>query len=370
MKKICISLAAATLCLLLAACGTARPGLLFNPTVNDRTNAVVDIQDIERSTTEITVDAEVTEPRYFEVVAASTTASTTVVKTPDDEPAAIEYYTVKFVDYDGYSTISVQNVAEGSTASEPPMPEKRGDMVFRGWNKDFSNVRQSMIVKAVYQKEWLTVRFLDADGTVLKIEEVLYGNSASDPYVPDKGEYFFDGWDKAFDKVYTDIDVYATYYKIPTRSYTALPDAYKLLSVKENTLEFDEDEYYRNEHNGVCTLGNVDFAGNIIYGNFSDRLDISGFGFTSFEGKLALKAQSENDENTYEIELFVYVDGVRKYYSKLDMTGVYKEFKVDLVGANTLTIRVVPYVNGKVYDYYLGTPEFIGGLIDAVIYEN
>ena len=367
MKKI-YALAAVLLCLLLVACSTVREGILFSPTVNDRLGAVSDIHNIERSTTEITAGEEMTAPQYFEVVATSTTAAT-VDRTPEKEPV-VEYYTVKFVDYDGYSTISVQNVAEGKAANEPPMPEKRGELVFRGWNKDFSNVKQSMIVRAVYQKEWLTVRFLDADGSLLKEEEVLYGSSATDPYVPDKGEYFFHGWDKPFNNVTTDLDVYATYYKIPQRSYTPLPDAYKLLAVKENTLGLSEKSYYRKEYNGVCTLGGIDYAGNIIYGNFSDTLELSGFGFTSFEGKIALKGQSANNENNYEIELYVYVDGVQTEYIKLDIPGVYKEFKVDLVGAKELTVCVIPYMNGTVYDYHNSNPEFIGGLIDAVIYEN
>ncbi len=369
MKRIYI-FGAAVLCLLLCACSTARSGILFSPTVKDRVTAVSDIVGIERSTTEITDNTDITEPRYFEVVATSTTAPTVTKEPEGAQEPSIEYYTVKFVDYDGYSTISVQNVARGKAANEPPMPKKRGNLVFRGWNKEFSNINQSMIIKAIYTKEWVTVRFLDADGSLIKEEEILYGNKANAPYVPDKGEYFFDGWDKSFDKVTADIDVYATYYKIPTRSYTSVIDAYKLLTLTESKVGNTNGDFYKSFFSGVLTLGNNDYAGNILYGNFSDTLDISGFGFTSFEGKIALKNMPANDQSKYEIELFVYVDGVEKYHTRIDIRGLYKEFNVSLKGAKKLTVKVIPYVDGYVQEFEHGEFEFIGGIVDAVLYEN
>ena len=46
MKKIYI-FGALVLCLLLCACGAARSGIMFSPTVKDRVNAVSDINGIE-----------------------------------------------------------------------------------------------------------------------------------------------------------------------------------------------------------------------------------------------------------------------------------------------------------------------------------
>lgn len=366
MKKIyvfCIIL----LCLSLSACSNVREGILFSPSIKDRTDAVADIQNIERSTTEITDNTEFTEPQYFEVVATSTTAPK-VVTNPKDEPAEnIEYYTVKFVDYDGYSTISVQNVAEGKAANEPPMPDRRGELVFKGWNKDFSNVKQSMIVKAIYQKEWVVVRFFDADGTLLKKEEVIYGGTVSPPYVADKGEYFFDGWDKNIDKVYGDVDLYATYYKIPQRSYFTLPNAYSLVSATKTIPEY---EYYRKEYDGICTLGGEDYVGNIVHGYFGDTFNIKGMKLSSFEGILALTPKGGSDSNTYAVELFIYVDGVLKYNNSVSVNGVYREFKVDIRNAREVTVKLVPYMNGEIYTKTRRGPDFIGGLINAVFYEN
>ena len=48
------------LCLSLSACSNVREGILFSPSIKDRTDAVADIQNIERSTTEITDNTEFT----------------------------------------------------------------------------------------------------------------------------------------------------------------------------------------------------------------------------------------------------------------------------------------------------------------------
>lgn len=380
MKKLYTFLAIASLCLFMIACSGARSRFSFTPTVDDRTAAVIEVTETKRSKTD-TPDTPpaVTSPTYFEVIAARTTAVTTTKSdlptesmptvTTKTDPLK-EQFIVKFVDIDGYSTISVQNIEAGGSAVEPAMPSRRNGTIFLGWDKNFSNIQSSLIIKAIYQKEWLTVRFFDADGTLLKSEEVLYGESAAPPEVSDKDVYIFAGWDKEYTKISRDIDIYATYYAPPQRSFTTLPDAYSLLTVKENTLGLPESAYYRREFNGVCTLGSTDYAGNIIYGNFSDTLDISGFGFKSFEGMLALKQQSANDENTYAINLYIYVDGEQVNYTQVTQTGAYRTFKVDLTGAKTLTVRLEQFVNGQLYYQYYGTPKFIGGLIDAVIYEN
>ncbi|MBQ8836168.1 MAG: InlB B-repeat-containing protein [Clostridia bacterium] len=385
MKKVYALAAVMALCLLLAACTAANGGILFTPTVNDRMNAVVDIDNIERSTIEVTDGTNVTVPQYFEVIAASTTASTTAAslspqnteqsssdKTPSSEetttatePTVSEYYMVKFVDYDGYSMISVQNVAEGSAANEPPMPERRGDLIFRGWDKDFSNIRQSMIVKAIYQKEWLTVRFYDAGGKLLKTEQVAYGESATPPEITAPDGYIFSGWSRAYDNITRDTNVYATYEISPKSNAITLIDAYKLLTVVENTTELSSKNYSRASYDGICTIDGEDYGGNILYGNFSDRLELSGYGFTTLEGSVGLKTLSSNVNNTeYSLTVLIFVNGLLKFETTVSETGTMKNFSVDLTNAETVTVRLATYVDGE---RYTGT-DFFGGIIDAIIY--
>ena len=56
-----------------------------------------------------------------------------------------------------------------------------------------------------------TVTFKDYDGTVLKTQKVKKGNAATAPADPVRENFTFTGWDKAFDKVTSDLVVTATY---------------------------------------------------------------------------------------------------------------------------------------------------------------
>ena len=374
MKKLYAFLTVASLCFLFAACAVSRQGFNFSPTVTDRGGAVVDINEFTRSTIELPEPEAGTAPTYFEVVAIGTTAITEVENTKKPTPVVVpppppkEYFTVKFVDIDGFSSISVQNVEKGANAVEPPMPDKRDDLIFIGWDKDFTNVKESIIVKAIYQKEWLTVRFIDLDGTVLKSELVFYGEDATPPAVEAPDGYLFSNWSRSYKNITHDIDIYTRYTVKETRSFTRLADAYDILPVTENTLGLPVTAYYRKEHTGVCTIKGTDYAGNILYGNFSDTLNIAGYGFTSFEGFLGMKSLGNNVNNTtYSLNLYIYFDGELEYYTSLTEPDTLKEFSLDLAGVNEITIRLEPYENDSLY--YIDA-EFVGGIIDAVLYEN
>ena len=118
----------------------------------------------DRSYIEVTTEATTVRTEPPEVVFTGTSAPAATTKPPVTE-APKEYYTVKFVDSDGYTMVSLQTVIEGGSATAPTMPEKRGELYFRGWNRDFTDVQRSMIVTAIYEKEIFTVRFIDIDGT-------------------------------------------------------------------------------------------------------------------------------------------------------------------------------------------------------------
>ncbi|MBQ5390440.1 MAG: InlB B-repeat-containing protein [Clostridia bacterium] len=214
MKKAYTLFAISSFCLLLFSCNSVRQPISFTPTITDRTAAVVDIVETERSKIDLPETGAVTQPQYFEVVATGTTAQTTK-KQPTETEAPKEYFTVKFVDTDGYTSISVQTVVEGGSAVAPQMPGTRGELVFRGWDKPYNDIRRGTIVKAIYQKEFLTVNFYDNNGALLKTEQVRYGESATPPEMPNKEGYLFDGWNKIFSSVTDDMDIYATYYALP-----------------------------------------------------------------------------------------------------------------------------------------------------------
>ncbi len=366
MKKLYFFLAMSFLCLFLVACAGARGRLFTPPEIIARDGAVAEVVSTKRSKIEMPeVTAASTAPQYFEVVAVGTTAATTTQKEPEVTTEPKEYFIVKFVDTDGYTAISVQTVEKGKDAVPPVMPQTRGNLVFRGWNRDYTNIQSGRVVGAIYQKEWLNVRFFDADGTLLSSEMVRYGESATAPEVEDRGEFLFDGWSVLFGNVTEDLDVYATYYAVPKRSFTPLISLYSLLDVAENSLGIPEAAYYRKEHAGVLTVGKHEYAGNILYGNFCDTLPIAGYGFTEFAGTLAIRSDLPKD-HTYALRLILSVNGKEVYSGTLTGAGT-KSFSVSLADAETLTVYLEPTVDGALY---YGDVSFFGGIANAVLYEN
>lgn len=368
MKKLYGFLALAFLCTALVACAGARGRVLPELSAVDRTAAVIDVVETERSKMELPeTDAVTTEPQYYEVVAAGTTAQTTTAKKPPEPEKVQEYFTVKFVDTDGYTAISVQTVMEGEDAVPPVMPKSRGDLIFRGWDRDYTDIRGGRIIKAIYQKEWLTVRFYDMDATLVSEQKVRYGESATAPEMKDKGNFLFDGWNALFQSVTEDMNIYALYYQPEQKLQTKLVDVYSLLDVAQNSLGIPTAAYYRGVHNSLVTIGKKEFAGNVLYGNFCDTYPIEGYGFTTLAGTLILRGDPMHTDKSYSLRLYVEVDGKQVYHTELTGTNTTRNFSVDVTGAKNLTVRLEPYVDGAIY--YVN-PVFIGGLADTVLYQN
>ena len=101
-------------------------------------------------------------------------------------------YTVRFVDYDG-TELSVQTILHGEAAELPASPAREG-YTFVGWSGDVSTVTGDMTVTALYAVKTCTVFFTDWDGTVLKTQEVSYGEDAEAPQAPSREGYTFTGW--------------------------------------------------------------------------------------------------------------------------------------------------------------------------------
>lgn len=123
-------------------------------------------------------------------------------------------YTVKFYDNSG-KVISEEKVEEGKAATAPKAPEVPG-FSFDGWDKDFSNVTSDLEVNPVYKNLWFVV-FKGFDGVELKQDIVLDGSKATAPDAPVVEGYTFVKWDKDFDNVTKDIVVSAVYEKNVTK---------------------------------------------------------------------------------------------------------------------------------------------------------
>ena len=123
---------------------------------------------------------------------------------------AINTYTVKFVDHDG-TVLKAETVNYGGAATAPADPTREG-YTFTGWDKAFNNVTEDLTVTAQYTINTYTVKFVDHDGTELKVETVNYGEAATAPADPTREGYTFTGWDPAdFSNITADLTVTAQY---------------------------------------------------------------------------------------------------------------------------------------------------------------
>lgn len=129
----------------------------------------------------------------------------------------VDTFTVTFKD--GEKVLETQTVEYEAAATAPDTarlspPE---GMHFAKWDKDFSKVTEDIEVSAVYEINFYTVIFKNGE-TTLKIEKVKHGDSATPPNnPPDTPTAKFVGWDESFDNVTSDLIVNA---KFETKKFT------------------------------------------------------------------------------------------------------------------------------------------------------
>ena len=121
-------------------------------------------------------------------------------------------YTVIFKDWDG-TVLNTQQVVEGASATAPTNPTRVG-YNFTGWDVDFTNITANITITAQYSIKTYVVIFKDDDGTTLNRQNVNHGSAAIAPSDPSKGGYTFIGWDIDFSNVTNDLIVTAQYEKI------------------------------------------------------------------------------------------------------------------------------------------------------------
>lgn len=89
---------------------------------------------------------------------------------------AVKTCTVFFTDWDG-TALKTQEVNYGEAAEAPQAPSREG-YTFTGWSGDYTNVTESRILMAQYERLSFTVRFVDYDGTELSSQSVFWGEAA------------------------------------------------------------------------------------------------------------------------------------------------------------------------------------------------
>lgn len=116
---------------------------------------------------------------------------------------------VQFLDWNGI-ILSSANVTIGTAATAPADPTRTG-YTFIGWDKDFSNITEDLVVTAQYKINRYEVIFKDWDETILKSDSVDYNTAATAPANPLREGHEFIGWDKDFSHVSSDMVINARY---------------------------------------------------------------------------------------------------------------------------------------------------------------
>ena len=157
---------------------------------------------------------------------------TNCLKNPSAYSQYYVYYTVNFTS-DG-TTLKSQSVRRGSAASAPATPSKV-QHTFNGWDRGFSNVQSNLTVQAVWIRSQ-QVTFLDYNGTTLKQQFVAQGGSATPPSVQARYGYEFTGWNGSYTDVWQDVTVMATYQPLvyQVTFFYSNGDVYQTMSVPFN----------------------------------------------------------------------------------------------------------------------------------------
>lgn len=121
----------------------------------------------------------------------------------------IKTFTVRFVDYDN-TILKEQTVEYGEDAQAPNNPTRTG-YGFTGWDKEFTNVKQDLTVKAEYQINVYKVKFLDKEGNVLSEQNVNHGENANAPQAPDVVGFVFKEWNKAYTNITENVTIEPVY---------------------------------------------------------------------------------------------------------------------------------------------------------------
>lgn len=138
-----------------------------------------------------------------------------------------DLYMVKYFNDDAF--LGFEFVSKFSDAKKvfdiPNIDIEDGRKVFKGWDKDTTNIQSNMDVHAIYDIEYKNVvNFHDANGNILKTYKVYSGESVRyDGPTPTRADtkignitykYSFTSWDKSTDNVTSNMDIYPNFYSV------------------------------------------------------------------------------------------------------------------------------------------------------------
>ena len=153
--------------------------------------------------------------------------------------------------------LGTETVPYGQAAKEPYHPQKPQTAeyyyVFKGWNNDLSHIEKDTMAKAVFEERQRSfiVRFFHEEGTLLREENVLYGQAAQEPEPPIKQpdevyHYIFDGWDTTFDSIKENTEVHAVFSSVYNEYKVRIYEEYET-----NTIPLERQSQYKTNSEDV-----------------------------------------------------------------------------------------------------------------------
>ncbi|MFA7075621.1 MAG: InlB B-repeat-containing protein, partial [Candidatus Izemoplasmatales bacterium] len=219
------------------------------------------------------------------------------------------YYTVNF--YNAINAIiSSQTVEYGYDALEPDIPSKdmtaQYEYSFDHWSESFVGVSRDLDIYPLFTESIrkFEVNFIDGDGLIIETQMIEYGRSALAPSFASKTHtddiyYIFNGWNKTFSSVTTDLDVSAVFTEVD-RYYTV-----DFLDMYGNIISSQIVEYLTD---AVDPIQEVPFI--IIDDFFVNAVTSWDKEFTSVTSNLEINAVYEVKDRYYTVRFFDDLGGL------------------------------------------------------------
>lgn len=258
----------------------------------------------------------------------------------------IKNYTYTF--YDGDAILKKEETSYGSLIIAPTVPSKQStemyDYVFIGWNPTFyeeSILTRDISYYAVYRESLrkFTASFYDYYNNLVKSEQIVYGNSASnfslDNFDEEKYDYLFVKWDQDFSYVTEDLTVkpiFVKQVKVFTLNY------YDYFG---NILETENIEYgYSGTITSIETISDSEY----IYEFIAWDQDVS-----NITANLEVYPLFNKNMRIYKITFVLKDITINKelYYEETPLI----DFETDIIGCDFLgwDKDIIPVTKDEVY---------------------
>ena len=252
-----------------------------------------------------------------------------------------ETYKVTFVDYDGITVLSEQNILYGESAVAPANPS-RENWTFTGWDKDFSNIISELVVTAQYTPNQIGIRVEEKPNVMFQFQK---GSTPDFTKLIDVYEVYADGSEKVTTTYTTDVDTsITTDVDIPG----IIENGKRILTITENGFTNTDIKYSVINEEAYQSKFEIDFTGENFY--YKTNNGFWGGSCTS---------DCDSPENTSKVTTnYNFIEIVEHYDENIEISDVL----VTYTNGNSEYIKVSDmvrwtHVNGGSYynPVYIGT---------------